>query len=81
MQGVKDRSAYVQNDAELVMTYLDVVCCPYVSNPTKMKIANVFGHSVFQMWSLQASSPFWFTDWQGFDLSIALDKKRTREVY
>jgi reverse transcriptase-like protein len=81
LQRIQTRSAYVQNDAELLMTYFDIACCPYVSSATKMKIAGVFGHSVFQMWSLQASSPYWFTDWQGFDLSIALDKKRSREVY
>jgi hypothetical protein len=81
LQRFQRRSAYVQNDAELMMTYFDIVCCPYVSDATKMKIAGIFGHSVFQMWSLQASSPYWFTDWRGFDLSIALDKKRTREVY
>lgn len=27
------------------------------------------------------SSPFWFVNWLGYDLSIALDNKRAREVY
>jgi len=31
--------------------------------------------------AIQKSTPFWFTNWTNFDLSIALDNKRSREVY
>jgi len=75
------RSAYVHRDAELAMMYLDLISCPYVSMNTKMKLANFYGHSVFQVYALIGASPFWFTNWRGFDLSLALDKKRAREVY
>jgi hypothetical protein len=81
LRSFQDRAAYVTNDAELVMTYLDITSCPYVSTATKMKLASYFDHSIYHLWSLQAASTFWFTDWNGFDLSLALDKKRTREVY
>lgn len=78
---VKMRSAYVQNESEPLMAYLDLACCPFVSARTKYRLARVFGHSVSDFRSIKSASPYWFTDWKGFDLSIALDKKRTREVY
>lgn len=81
VQRIQARSAYVHNDAEPLMAYLDLSCCPYVSARTKFRLARIFGHSVSDFKSVKAASPFWFTDWRGFDLSIALDKKRTREVY
>ncbi|WP_305791234.1 antiviral reverse transcriptase Drt3b [Thalassococcus sp. S3] len=78
---LNSRSSYARRDSELVMTYLDLVTCPYVSMATKMKLASAYGQSVFQLWALIACSDYWFTDWHGFDLSLSLDKKRTREVY
>ncbi len=78
---VKSRAAYVHNEAEPLMAYLDIACCPFVSARTKYRLARVYGHSVTDFRAIKSASPFWFTDWKGFDLSIALDKKRTREVY
>ena len=75
------RACYARRDTELIMIYLDLVTCPYVSMPTKMKLALTYGHSVQQLRALKACSNYWFTDWEGFDLSLSLDKKRTREVY
>ena len=75
------RSAYASQDTEQLLIYLDMITCPFVSDTTKVKLASAFGHSIFQLWSLQACSDYWFTDWHGFDLSLSLDKKRTREVY
>jgi len=77
----KSRAAYVHNEAEPLMAYLDIACCPFVSARTKYRLARVYGHSVTDFRAIKSASPFWFTDWKGFDLSIALDKKRTREVY
>lgn len=78
---IKSRAAYVHNESEPLMAYLDIVCCPFVSARTKYRLAQVFGHSVTDFYAIKSASPFWFTDWKSFDLSIALDKKRTREVY
>lgn len=78
---VKNRKAYVHNETEPLMAYLDIACCPFVSARTKYRLAGIFGHSVTDFRAVKSASPFWFTDWKGFDLSIALDKKRTREVY
>ena len=75
------RACYARRDTELIMIYLDLVTCPYVSMPTKMKLASTYGHSIWQLWGLISCSNYWFTDWEGFDLSLSLDKKRTREVY
>ncbi len=81
VQRLLKRKAYVQNDSEAIMTYLDIACCPFVSDQTKSKVSGIFGHSILQLRSLQGAASFWFTDWKGFDLSLALDKKRAREVY
>lgn len=81
VQRIQARAAYVHNEAEPLMVYLDLCCCPYVSARTKFELGKVFGHSLSDLRSIKSASPFWFTDWKGFDLSIALDKKRTREVY
>lgn len=78
---IKSRAAYVHNESEPLMAYLDIACCPFVSARTKYRLAQVFGHSVTDFYAIKSASPFWFTDWKGFDLSIALDKKHTREVY
>ena len=78
---VRSRAAYVHNESEPLMAYLDIVCCPFVSAQTKYRLARVYGHSVADFRAIKSASAFWFTDWKGFDLSIALDKKRTREVY
>lgn len=78
---LEKRAAYVHNEAESLMAYLDITCCPFVSVKTKVRLAELFGHSPSDLRAIKLSSPFWFTDWKGFDLTIALDKKRTREVY
>lgn len=78
---MENRAAYVHNESEPLMAYLDIICCPFVSVRTKFRLAQLFGHSLSDLRAINLSSPFWFTDWKGFDLSIALDKKRTREVY
>lgn len=77
----EDRAAYVQNESEPLMAYLDITRCPFVSAKTKFRLAKIFGHSLSDLRAISLAAPFWFTDWKGFDLSIALDKKRTREVY
>ncbi len=78
---VESRAAYVHTETEPLMAYLDIACCPFVSARTKYRLARVFGHSLTDLRAIKSASPFWFTDWKGFDLSVALDKKRTREVY
>lgn len=78
---IKSRAAYVHNESEPLMAYLDIACCPFVSARTKYRLARVYGHSVTDFLAIKSASSFWFTNWKGFDLSIALDKKRTREVY
>lgn len=76
-----ERIEYSYQDTEQILIYLDMVTCPYVSNETKIKLASAFGHTYLQLRALQTCSDYWFTDWHGFDLSLSLDKKRTREVY
>jgi hypothetical protein len=76
-----DRKAYLQSDSELVIAALDLQCCPYVSKGLKKQIASYYGIEVARVPLLQRSAPYWFTNWENFDLSRELDKKRAREVY
>lgn len=75
------REAYVSVDAELVMLFLDLQCCPYISTGTRQKLAEFYSLSVHELPFLKRASNHWFTNWEDFDLTLELDKKRTREVY
>lgn len=75
------RSAHVYKDTELIMLFLDLQCCPYISTSTQHKLSDYYSLSVFDLPFLKSAASHWFTDWNDFDLSMALDKKRTREVY
>lgn len=77
----KQRKVYAQNDAELIMIYLDLITCPYVSDGTKNQIDAVFNVSPVQREVIRDINPYWFTNWRNFDLSLELDKKRARQVY
>lgn len=63
------------------MLYLDIITCPYISNATKSTIDTVFELSPTQRQEIYAVNSHWFTDWEKFDLTLALDKKRARQVY
>jgi hypothetical protein len=76
-----ERSAYLHQDAELVIAALDLQCCPYISKGLKDHIASCYGILGKRVSLLQGSAPYWFTNWENFDLSRELDKKRAREVY
>lgn len=76
-----DRKYYLHQDAELVIAALDLQCCPYISQDLKEYIASIHGIEVARVPLLQRSAPYWFTNWENFDLSRELDKKRAREVY
>jgi len=75
------RSVYAHKDAEMLMLYLDLITCPYVSEATKLKIDAVFGLSATKRLSIHATNSYWFTNWEAFDLTLELDKKRARQVY
>lgn len=76
-----DRRAYLHQDSELVIAALDLQCCPYISQGLKEYIATSYGIGAVRVPLLQRSAPYWFTNWENFDLSRELDKKRAREVY
>lgn len=81
IEKIQFKSAYAKNDAEMVMFYLDIITCPYISNATKSTIDAVFKLSPTQRQEIYAVNSHWFTDWGKFDLTLALDKKRARQVY
>lgn len=80
-QKFDDRKAYLHQDSELVIAALDLQCCPYVTRGLKEYIASIYGIGVVRVPLLQGAAPHWFTNWENFDLSRELDKKRAREVY
>jgi hypothetical protein len=65
----------------MLMLYLDLITCPYVSEATKLKIDTFFGLSVTERQNVNATNNYWFTNWRAFDLTLELDKKRARQVY
>lgn len=77
----RERSSYLRSDAELVIGFLDLQTCPYVSDHLKNYLAGLYKLSCFETPFLRLVTPHWFTDWQNFSLSLELDKKRSREVY
>ncbi len=80
-QNFTKRSAYVNRDAELVMLFLDLQCCPHVEAKTKNTLFKHFSKNASDELAIRNSAKYWFTDWENFNLSEELDKKRTREVY
>lgn len=81
VNSLSNRSVYAHGDAEMLMLYLDLIACPYISEVTKLKLDAVFGLSCAERESIHAINPYWFTNWEAFDLTLELDKKRARQVY
>jgi len=76
-----ERKAYWKSDAELIIAALDLQCCPYISNNLKVELAKLYDIQIARVPLLSRDTPYWFTNWDNFDLSRELDKKRAREVY
>ncbi len=74
-------AVYVDKDAEIMMLYLDVITCPYLSEGTKSSIDEVLNISPEQREKISLVNQYWFTNWDNFDLTLELDKKRARQVY
>lgn len=74
--------SHCPNDAELLITLLDLIVCPYITAATKDTIGQIFGLDAAGLMSVQSSNDQWFTAWgEQFDLGMELDAKRSREVY
>jgi len=81
IERIENDSAYARKNAEMMMLYLDVITCPYISEATKMALDDVFGLSTSQRQKVEKVNSYWFTNWENFDLTLELDKKRARQVY
>lgn len=81
IERVKGVSAYAHKNSEMMMLYLDVITCPYISEATKMTLDSVFGLGTLQRQEIRNVNSYWFTNWDNFDLTLELDKKRARQVY
>ena len=75
------KSVYASKDTELIMLYLDIITCPFVSEDTKKKIDAHFDVNTKQRLEIYDANDYWFTNWKSFDLTLELDKKRARQVY
>lgn len=93
---VESRLPYLTEDTESLLLVLDAQACPYVLASTKKKLAKLVltAHGMCGsagaptttevnalLKEFEKAAPFWFTNWNGFDFSIALDNKKSREVY
>jgi hypothetical protein len=75
------KGAYAKTDTELILLYLDIITCPYISSATKASISSYFDHSPANVTELAATNDYWFVNWRNFNLTVALDNKRARDVY
>ena len=74
--------AHGGDDAESLMLFLDIITCPYVTQETQSKAAEIFELSADELENIKDSNDYWFTAWdKKFDLRKELDAKRSREVY
>jgi hypothetical protein len=77
----RNRQHDLQKDAELLITFLDMATCPHLKPAEKQTLSKAAGKSPSFMRDLGQCHTHWFIDWSGFDLTLELDKKRSREVY
>jgi len=69
-------------DAEYNLLLLDSLSCPYLSNKLKRKLLRDQGiNSRTIANNILADKQNWFTNWRGFEMRLALDAKRSLEVY
>ena len=72
----------IHNYTELLLLFLDLIVCPYLSQDTKDKIAEFYSLEPSDLLSIQKVNDYWFTSWDDkFNLERELDAKRGREVY
>nr|WP_298821459.1 antiviral reverse transcriptase Drt3b [uncultured Roseibium sp.] len=77
----KRSKVYKYQNSELLMLYLDMITCPYISDVTKGELDSIFGLNTSDRQSIHSINSHWFTNWGSFDLTLELDKKRARQVY
>lgn len=67
--GVKSKASHLFAESQLSLQSKSVTSAAVASRAVELQK------------SLLKASPFWFVNWSGYDLSVALDNKRAREVY
>jgi hypothetical protein len=75
------KSANLSRDTESLLMLLDMVACPYISDDGKNAALLKFGISGMDAAKVKEASDGWFSVWKTFKFGLALDKKRSREVY
>jgi hypothetical protein len=76
------KRAHCPSDAEAMILLLDLIRCPYLSEPTKAAIGALFDLDQTSLPLVSSANEYWFTVWgDKFDLGKELDAKRSREVY
>lgn len=74
--------AHGDSHTESLMLFLDIITCPYVTQNTQSKAAEIFELDADALENIRNSNDYWFTAWdKKFDLRKELDAKRSREVY
>ena len=76
------KKVHCPQDAEAICLLLDLIVCPYVSNQTKVAVAEIFNIDAAKLFLIGIENDHWFTAWgDKFNLGKELDAKRSREVY
>ncbi|MFS8183742.1 antiviral reverse transcriptase Drt3b [Pseudovibrio denitrificans] len=78
---VSHRKVHVNNCTELLLIFLEVIACPYVSNRAKNQLLSDFGFDGATLPTFEREDLNILTPWKNFDLTKELDTKRKHEVY
>lgn len=71
-------------DAELILLFFDLICCPYLERDFKNKLFELFeidGSKGRLRTKIINHKKYWFTKWDDFNFVSELEAKKSQEVY
>lgn len=82
LEKLLSKSGCIRKHTESILIFFDFISCPYISERTKDEILKHFSiteqsHKL----ALSSITKNFFIKWEGFDLNLELDRKRSLEVY
>ena len=72
-------------DSELLHLFLDLLCCPYVSNTFRIELISIIDdsldHEKKSSLLSELDKVYWFVKWEGLNLISLLERKELNSVY
>lgn len=82
LEKLEQNQSIITKNTESTLIFFDFILCPFISKNTKEKIFSFFSITDGLHKELILSvSKNWFINWDDFDLTVALDRKRSFDVY